>query len=289
MSDIMHEVFLPYTADELLPHFVHYDPEGENPEKFLTKWHNKIDEASSKDPAFLERDETLWTANALMAIQQKADCADRWQAIMAKLFGPVPPTTERLDWRNLLPLGPPDLKLFFEVGLPSPPTYKTWLSEHLDDRHALPAQLAVAKSKGVLLEGRTHLDALLLSPTSGFALHFEAKVLSDIDTHITYDSLRNQLTRNIDSMAAPAAEHPDILRTRNPDRSFFVMLTPELFRRNWHSRLYGHLVREYAADPSAIRRDLPHLDGLTCAALSRRVGWLTFEDLRSAEPTGAPG
>ena len=66
------------------------------------------------------------------------------------------------------------------------------------------------------------------------------------------------------------------------------MLTPELFRRNWQSRLYGHLVREYATDPSAIQRDLPHLDGLTCAALSRRVGWLTFEDLRSAEPSACP-
>ena len=113
-----------------------------------------------------------------------------------------------MDWRDLLPLGPPDLKLFFEVGLPSPIAFKTWLSEHLNDRHALRSQLAVAKSKGDALEGHTHLDALLLSQTSGFALHVEAKVLSDLDTHITYDSLRNQLARNIDCMAAPAAEPP---------------------------------------------------------------------------------
>jgi hypothetical protein len=75
--DPLHEVFLPYTADELLPHFVLFDPDGENPEKFLTKWHKRIDEAPSKDPSWLQRDETLWTANALMAIQQKAECADR--------------------------------------------------------------------------------------------------------------------------------------------------------------------------------------------------------------------
>ena len=112
-------------------------------------------------------------------------------------------------------------------------------------------------------------------------------MLADIATHIWYDNLRNQLARNIDCMAY-AAKPPHILSKRDPDRSFFVMLTPELFRRNWRSRLYGHLVREYASDPSAIQRDLPHLDGLACAALSRRVGWLTFEDLGWAWPTGAP-
>jgi hypothetical protein len=126
---------------------------------------------------------------------------------------------------------------------------------------------------------------LLLSRKDRFAVHVEAKVLADIDTHITYDSLRNQLARNIDCVAAPPAAHPEVLAARDPDRSFFVMLTPEPFRRNWRSRLYGHLVREYATDPSAIQRDLPHLDGLTCAALSRRIGWLTFEDLGWAWPT----
>jgi hypothetical protein len=285
VRELLNEPFLPYTADELLPHFVNYDAEGENPEKYLTKWRERIAKAPSKDPDWLERDETFWTANALMAIYQKADCADRWRVIMSKLFGPIPPTTKRLEWSDLVR---PDLRLFFEVGLPSPLPYRSWLSNHLDDRQVLAKRREMANSKAESLEGRTHLDALLLSPTSGFALHFEAKVLSDIDTHITYDSLRNQLARNIDSMAAPASSNHCILGKRDPDRSFMVMLTPELFRRNWRSRLYGHLVREYASDPSAIQRDLPHLDGLTCAALSRRVGWLTFEDLRSAEPTVCP-
>ena len=79
-----------------------------------------------------------------------------------------------------------------------------------------------------------------------------------------------------------------MLGQRNSDRSFLVMLTPDLFRRQWRSRLYGHLVREYMADPAALQRDLPHLDGFSCAALSRRIGWLTFEDLRSVEPQACP-
>jgi hypothetical protein len=71
-------------------------------------------------------------------------------------------------------------------------------------------------------------------------------------------------------------------------RSFVVMLTPDLFRRHWHDRLYGRMIREYTADPAALQRDLPHLAGSDCAALSRRLGWLTFEDLRSVEPQACP-
>ena len=193
MSDHLHKDFLPYTADELRLHFVdsglHFvdsgiegeDPDSgievDDPDPHLKHWLARIAVAPSKDPSYLHRDETLWTAGALMAIQHQAegDCADRWQAIMAKLFGPVPPTIERMEWSDLLR---PDLKLFFEVGLPSPRAYRRWLSKHLVDRQALATQRGVAKSRGEALEGRTHLDALLLSPTSGFALHFEAKVLS---------------------------------------------------------------------------------------------------------------
>jgi hypothetical protein len=90
VRELLNEPFLPYTADELLPHFVNYDAEGENPEKYLTKWRERIAKAPSKDPDWLERDETFWTANALMAIHQKADCAGRWRVIMSKLFGPIP-------------------------------------------------------------------------------------------------------------------------------------------------------------------------------------------------------
>jgi hypothetical protein len=184
-------------------------------------------------------------------------------------------------WGDLLQ---PDLEVFFEVGLPSPVAYRRWLSAHLEDRQALRTQRLVATSRGEALEGRTHLDALLICPSSGFAVHIEAKVLSDIDAKTTHDSLRNQLARNLDCLAGPAADGHSVLSARRPDRTFLVMLTPEIFRRNWHSRLYGHLVREYSRDPAAIQRDLPHLDGITCAGLSRRIGWPTFEDLRAVEP-----
>jgi hypothetical protein len=262
-------LFLPYSAVELRQHFVGSDIDGEDPERHFARWRSRIAAAPEKDPSFLHRDETLWTAGALLAVHRHADRVARWQGIMANLFGPIPSTRERLEWSDLLDA---DLNLFFEVGLSSPHAYRAWLRDHLDDRQALRTQRLVASNRGESLEGRTHLDALLISPSTGFALHFEAKVLSDIDTKTTHDSLRNQLARNIDCLAAPTRGPHPVLEARDPDRSFIVMLTPELFRRNWRSRLYGHLVREYMTDPAAIERDLPHLDGLTCAALSRRIG-----------------
>jgi hypothetical protein len=281
VSERLDDLFLPYSADELRLHFVHSDIDGEDPERHLKRWRSRIAAAPAKDPSFLHRDETLWTAGALLGVQRQTNSVDLWRAVLSQLFGPIPPTGERLEWSDLLSS---DLELFFEVGLPSPPRYRAWLAEHLHERQALITQRLVARGRGELLQGRTHLDALLLSPSTGFAVHFEAQVLSDIDPKTTHDSLRNQLARNIDCLAAPAGEHP-VLAARKPERSFMVMLTPELFRRNWHSRLYGHLVREYMNDPAAIQRDLPHLDGLICAAISRRIGWLTFEDIRSVEPT----
>jgi hypothetical protein len=76
---------------------------------------------------------------------------------------------ERLEWSDLVG---EHLELFFEVGLPSPLSYRSWLSQHLQDRRALQTQQTVAASRGTSLEGRTHLDAMLLCQETGFAIHF---------------------------------------------------------------------------------------------------------------------
>jgi hypothetical protein len=284
LAEVLHPLFLPYTADDLKQHFVLADLEGEDPERFLKKWRERIAQAPTKDPSFLHRDETLWTAGALLAIHRHPDQQKLWREVMVSLFGPVSPTPERLEWSDLVA---GELRLFFEVGLPSPEPYRRWLSEHLDDRHALHTQKGTSAARALALEGRTHLDAMLLGVETHFAVHFEAKVLSDIDTKTTHDPLRNQLARNIDCLLNPPGKQAQISK-RDPNRSFLVMLTPELFRRHWRSRLYGHLVREYARDAAAIQRDLPHLDGLRCMQMARRIGWLCFEDLRALEPSACP-
>jgi hypothetical protein len=285
-EQVLHEEFLPYSARELLDHFLDTGRAGEEPERHLNAWKKRISDAAARinDPTFLDRDETLWTAGALLAIHRSANSNGQWREVLIRLFGSLPPIGEQLGWDDLLD---GDLRLFFEVGLSSPAGYRAWLRDHLADRHPLTRQLAVSRSRGASLEGRTHLDALLLNPATGFAVHFEAKVLSDIDTKTKHDSLRNQLARNIDCVIASASPQP-VLGTRRPERSFLVLLTPAMFKTHWSSRLYGHLVREYASDPSAIKRDLPHHDFATCAGVSKRIGWLTFEDIRTVQPTACP-
>jgi hypothetical protein len=283
---LLHDVFLPFPAEELLEHFVDTGRRSDDPLRHLTAWRARIAAADLKresDPAFLDRDETLWTAGALLACHRHPDARDRWRRLLTQVLGETPPTDEPLGWDELLG---DRMRLFLEVGLPSPRAYSAWLRQHFEHRHPLASQRAASAASPRGLEGRTHLDAMLLNPATGFAVHFEA--LSDIDTKTKHDALRNQLARNIDCMAAPAGESATILAQRRPERSFLVLLTPELFRRNWTSRLYGHLLRAYTTDPAALARDLPHLDPATCIGLSRRLGWLTFEDLQNVEPAAFP-
>ena len=114
-------------------------------------------------------------------------------------------------------------------------------------------------------------------------------MISDADTKVSFDVMRNQLARNIDCMLDPNPGLPSPLSARRPERSCFVLLTPEVFKRYPHSRLYGWLLRCYQADPQELARDLAHRndtggDRVDWEALSRRLGWLTFEDCDRVAP-----
>lgn len=65
-------------------------------------------------------------------------------------------------------------------------------------------------------------------------------------------------------------------------RVLLALLTPQQFKDHRSSRLYGHLYDEYKRDPSRLKDALGHLDAPTCASLSRRLRWLTFEETRGA-------
>ena len=93
--------------------------------------------------------------------------------------------------------------------------------------------------------------------------------------------MRNQLARNIDVMldGNPGLQPP--LTKRRAERTRFILLTPEVFNRHPHSRLYGWLLPSYQQHPAALARDLPHrragdADGgamaLDWPAISKRLG-----------------
>ena len=281
-DQILHEELLPFTAAQLKEHFAPVDgDEHGDPDRHLAAWRARIAQASGKPDDFLDRDETMWTAGALIATHRSTDRAASWASLLAMAFGPRPPIEGLDTWRECVD---GDLRLYLEVGLRSPRRYQEYLGRHLAERHPLHRRVAIGEKQTRPLEGRTHLDALLLNGSNGFAVHVESKVLSDVDTKITFDGLRNQLARNLDCMAEPPQAGDAALGARDPGRSLFALITPELFRRHWQSRLYGHLLRDYRTDPAALQRDLPHRTGAECASLSRRIGWMTFEDIASVVP-----
>jgi hypothetical protein len=187
-------------------------------------------------------------------------------------------------------LGDPEkLGLFFEVSLPSPQDYQLGLIPLLEQRILVPYVLESAReTRGRPLEGATKVDALLIGPETGFAVVFEAKVLADASGSIGFDVLRNQLARNIDVMLQPNPGLEKPLSERRPERSCFVLLTPEIFRNHPESRLYGWLMRDYRSSAAALKRDLPHRPVADLAAVTRRLGWLTWEDCDRILPGACP-
>ena len=93
------------------------------------------------------------------------------------------------------------LYLFFEANL-SPGAYLGWLRHHLGERTLIPYVSEAATVAGARLEGATKVDAMLLAPRTDVAIVFEAMVLSDVSTSVTFDASRNQLARTIDVLLA---------------------------------------------------------------------------------------
>ena len=121
------------------------------------------------------------------------------------------------------------------------------------------------------------MDAVIVNVDNGFALLIEAKVLSDISTTVSFDAFRNQIARCTDAMLEDG-QGPTWLAVRKANRSLFALLTLRCFQARPHSRLYGFLYEEYKRNPAALARDLPHR-AENWLALSRRLGWFTFEDV----------
>ena len=135
---------------------------------------------------------------------------------------------------------------------------------------------------------------MLLAADTGVAVIFEAKVLSDISTHITFDVARNQLARIIDVMLEANPRLQDPLCRRDPGRTFMMLLTPAILRpaatgNAASSRLYGWLMPAYQdPDSPLLQQHLPHHDHHDLAKVANRLGWASWEDIRTILPGACP-
>ena len=300
----MHDTYLPFTKEDLLEHFatVAGKPQKGRHLRYFTdslKQHADYLEAyEERKPTpsdirigrQLEKDERFWVVSALMSLYHQPDGdVARAQAFADLLHrADLRPPDGFTNWVSALAGG---LKLYFEVNLPSPIRYRKWLEEHLDERVLIPyvrEAASRAAAKGARLEGTTKADAMLLAPSTGVAVIFEAKVLSDVSTHITFDVARNQLARNIDVMLEPGSGKSP-LNQRQPKLTSLVLITPDLFRRRAaglrSSRLYGWLMDAYTEPGNGLLAE--HLgcrEPEELVDVASRLGWASWEDVNVVMP-----
>jgi hypothetical protein len=300
----LHSTYLPFTADQLRDHFAPVLSAGQR-DRHLSYYLASINQREEYDelvgggitptPAQtrlgrqMEKDERFWVATELMTLYYADEGSARAQAFggLLERAGLRPPSGFP-RWAEALA---GSLDLFFEVNLPSPRGYREWLRNHLDERVSIPYLREMAAAPRSRLEGQTHADAMLLAPGTGVAIVFEAKVLSDVSTHVTFDLARNQLARIIDVMLEEDPQLPDPLRSRKPAQTFLVLLTPALMQPSGtvnalgRSRLYDWLLPEYQNRGSTLlRQHLPHRDEGELADAAGRLGWASWEDCDAVVP-----
>lgn len=292
MKDVLDETYLPFTQEQLLNHFsrVKYRGECVRNERHLNYYKRSIQKFHTyladnpemkgkplkemKIPCQIEKDERFWIASCMMTIFYDERRHQMLQKLFTDAFGETPPLAGLRSWRECLD---GDLELFFETTLPSPPSYKAWLRRNLNERQFIPYVVSSAFGKRNL-EGSTHLDCILINPSNGFAVIIEAKVLSDISYQTTYDIARNQIARIIDVMLEKNDYLCEPLSRRNPERTLFLLLTPEIFKRSPSRRMYGCKFNDYKKNQESMTVDLPHRKNLNWLELRSRLGWLTWED-----------
>jgi hypothetical protein len=307
-SDVLHETYLPFTANQLRQHFAPVAGPGER-DRHLQYYLASIEEARKYEELIrrgerptraqtrlgrqMEKDERFWVVTALMSLYHADDGSGREKSFAGLLQrAGLRPPPDFPRWEEALAGA---LDLFFEVNLPSPGRYRAWLRDHLDERTPIPYLKEQAEARGARLEGTTKADAMLLAPASGVAVIFEAKVLSDISAHVTFDLARNQLARSIDVMLEANSTLPAPLSFRKPERTFLVLLTPALTQPGpagdaiSKSRLYGWLMPAYK-DPhsSLLSQHLPHHDSRQLAESAGRLGWASWEDCHAVVPGACP-
>jgi hypothetical protein len=307
VSEILHPLYLPFTQEQLRDHFAPAGTETASAVDHLAYYLKSAQAAKdwaelplSGPPAEvatarkhglqIQKDERFWVVTALMGIFHAPDRVPVLAEMLRRCLGEVPPTEGLATWEQALG-DPQQLNLYFEVSLPTPKGYRKYLVDRLSQRVLVPYVLESATrtaAAGRALEGATKVDAVLIAPGTGFAVLFEAKVLADAACSVGFDVLRNQIARNIDVMLEPNPNLRPPLRRRRPDRTCFVLITPEIFRDHPESRLYGWLMRGYQSNPDALERDLPHRAGIDFGSVARRLGWLTWEDCNRLLPGACP-
>ncbi|GAH87108.1 unnamed protein product, partial [marine sediment metagenome] len=117
-----------------------------------------------------------------------------------------------------------DLNLWFE-SQPIPP--RQGISGNTEGNTKLDLAFGDIRKRGDTKAG------IEFGKKNNWVCFVEAKLYSDCSTSVSYDPFRNQITRVIENLITFQSDH------EYPDRTFFCLLTPRIFKQRPFSKLYG--------------------------------------------------
>jgi len=118
----------------------------------------------------------------------------------------------------------------------------------------------------------------------------EAKLFSDCGISVSFDPMRNQITRVIENLLC-FRNNNESPKEESPKNLFFTLLTPKDFYENPNTRLYGYKMQEYyPKNNNAIMKDINTLElvwrnknineeFLLEKLNSLEINWITYEDI----------
>ncbi len=180
-------------------------------------------------------------------------------------------------------------------------SYRKYLRDKLDQEifHLYPDRREIIdnklKKENASFEGNTNLDIYISGKRNKKMkyIFIEAKFLSDISYQISYNPVRDQISRNIDAGI-------DFCDKKKIDYSdfYFLLLTPKIFRPEefgdikksainefvpGRGRMYCYKMLDYKNHIN-LKESLPHrkLSDGKWKTMSSNIGWITFEDFYRA-------
>ena len=282
----LHEVWLPFSEGAVNKHFFDHEKTKTTSARlknifralkdysvYETSIHDAKQSARKLNRLCrIQMDERIWTMSTMMNLYHNENRIELLSSVFQKAFlSEQPPIDGISRWEDCFSDG---LELRFEVSIPSPRSYNTWLEENSEKCQIIPYVLE-AKHRMNHREIHSTIDAVLYNPDINFAALIEAKLLADLSVDTINDVCRNQMARNIDVML----ESDDGKLNRIPERTVIMLVTPEITKMDPTSRLYGYKYIDYKNDADNIRNDLPHRkDDVRLQNVGKRLGWTTWEE-----------
>ena len=160
MSEILHLLYLPFTQERLRDHFAPAGTEATSADAHLAYYVKSAQAAKDwaelplsgppgevatarKHGLQIQKDERFWVVTALMSIFHAPGRVPVLAEMLQRCLGEVPPIEGLATWEQALG-DPQQLKLYFEVSLPTPKGYRKYLVDRLPQRVLVPYVLESA-------------------------------------------------------------------------------------------------------------------------------------------------